>query len=259
MTVTDTDLVKVDHRVVECVIYPTQFPSISELIANPKAPVLLTDKTFNATLTFTSENPVAGACKIAYFGQTDRPVFDNSTSLNVCIKQAFTVDSAAKRLVYDGPKQGEQLSIEINCSRWASALMHLVYQFTEREDRIRGTKPPFEVPEMRYVNVVLAVANNHKRDVYLLEEVIDGSEGEFRKYINNTEAAVLPQSNPDRQYVGIFLSFTQHVQMIETKQHVFVSDQQGQRPTELPSRYTSSHYSTGGLTLLSDPQIITSP
>ena len=223
-----TDIIKVNHRVLECTIYPTEFLSIDKLIANPKGPILLTKKAFPATLTFTSANPIAGACKLAYFGQTDKPVFDNSTSLNVCIKEAFGIDPvSAKREVYDGPKQGELLTIEINCSRWASALTRLVYEFMERKNTTYGAEPPFKVPNMRYVNVVLAVANNHKRETYLLEEVIGELDGDFRKYINNTAATVLSQTDPDRQYVGNFLSFTQHVQMLETNEQVFVSDQQG--------------------------------
>jgi Alpha-kinase family len=247
--------------VLECTIYPTQFPSIDKLVDDPKGAILLTEKAFPATLTFTTENPIAGACKLAYFGQTDKPVFDNSTSLDVCIKEAFGVDPiSAKRIVYDGPKQGELLTVEINCSRWASALMRLVYEFMERENGSLGTKPPFKVPEMRYVNVVLAVANNHKRETYLLEEVVDKSDGDFRKYINNTTANVLSQTDPERQYVGSFLSFAQHVQMLETKEHVFVSDQQGTSESPVlkdPTVLTT--LLTGGLTLLSDPQIITSP
>jgi hypothetical protein len=97
----------------------------------------------------------------------------------------------------------------------------------ERKNTSYGTEPPFQVPNMRYVNVVLAVANNHKRETYLLEKVISELDRDFRKYINNTAATVLSQTDSDWQYVGNFLSFTQHVQMLETNEQVFVSDQQG--------------------------------
>ena len=148
-------------------------------------------------------------------------------SLNVCIKEAFGIDPVlAKQEVYDGPKQGKLLIIEINCSCWASALMHLVYKFMERKDVNYGTEMPFKVPNMCYVNVVLAVANNHKWETYLLEEVITSKlDRDFQKYINNTTAMVLSQTNPDWQYVGNFLSFTQHIQMLKTNKQVFVSDQ----------------------------------
>ena len=226
MTMTDT--IKVNHRVLECTIYPTEFLSIDKLIANLKGPILLTKKAFSVTLTFTSANPIVGAYKLAYFGQTDKPVFNNSTSLNVCIKEAFGIDPIlAKQEVYNGPKQGELLMIEINCSHWASALTHLVYKFMERKNMTYGTEPPFQVPNMHYINVVLAVANNHKWEMYLLEEVISELDGDFWKYINNTAATVLSQTDPDQQYIGNFLSFTQHVQMLKTNEQVFVSDQQG--------------------------------
>ena len=213
----------------ECTIYPTEFLSIDNLIADPRGSILFTERAFTTTLTFTSSNPIAGACKLAYFGQTEKPMFSNSASLKVCVKQAFGIDpNTAKRVVYDGPKQGELLTTEINCSRWASALMCRVYEFMDRENKSYGVEPPFEVPQMRYVNVVLAVANNHKRETYMLEEVIGKSDGDFRKYINNNAATVLSQMEPSREYVGNFLSFAQHVQMLETKEQVFVSDQQGQ-------------------------------
>jgi hypothetical protein len=209
-------------------IYPTEFPSLKQLISNPKASILLKDKAFPAVLTFNSEKSVAGACKLAYFGQTDKQLFSHSSCLDVCIKQAFYIDrvTAAQR-VYDGPKQGEILTVEINCLRWASALMHIVYEFMEREDTNRGTKPSFPIPQMRYVNVMLAVANNLNHDTYLVEEVVDESDGKFLKYINNTASTVLPQTDDKRKYIGNFLSFAQHVQFLETNEQVFVSDQQG--------------------------------
>ncbi|KAF8235096.1 hypothetical protein L208DRAFT_1258784, partial [Tricholoma matsutake] len=119
--------------------------------------------------------------------------------------------------------QGELLMIEINCSRWASALTRLVYEFMERKNTTYGTEPPFKVPNMHYVNVVLAVANNHKWEMYLLEEVISELDGDFWKYINNTAAMVLSQTDPDWQYVGNFLSFTQHIQMLETNERSYTT------------------------------------
>jgi hypothetical protein len=212
---------------VECLIYPTEFPSIHTLIKKSKGPILVTEKAFPAVLTFSVENPVAGACKLAYFRRTNKPIFPDSTSIDICIKQAFYLDRAtAARLLYEGPRQAEVLTTEINCSRWASALMCLVYEFMEKADKLRG-KPPFSILQMRYVNIALAVANNDKRETYLLEEVVGESDGDFRKYINNTSSVPLSQTDAKRQYVGKFLSFAQHVQMVETAEHVFVSDQQG--------------------------------
>jgi hypothetical protein len=69
-------------------------------------------------------------------------------------------------------------------------LAHLVYKFRERKNTTYGI-PPFQVPNMHYVNVVLAVANNHKQETYLLEEVISKLDGDFQQYINNTAAMVL--------------------------------------------------------------------
>ena len=114
--------------------------------------------------------------------------------------------------------------VEMNCSHFASALMHLVYDFMEEANKLQGAKPPFSVPQMHYVNVALAIA---KDEVYLLEEVIGGLEGKFQKYINNTSALMLLQNDENWQYIGSFLSFVQHVQLVETKKYVFISDLQG--------------------------------
>ena len=81
--------------------------------------------------------------------------------------------------MYDGPKQRELLTTEIDCACWASALMCLIYQFTEWENQSCSTNPPFEIPDMWYINVVLAVTNNYKQETYLLEEVIDKEDGDF--------------------------------------------------------------------------------
>jgi len=102
--------------------------------------------------------------------------------------------------------------------------MDLVYDVMKQK---RKGEPSFSVPKMRYVNVVLAVANNSSRDTYLLEEVVGEEDGAFRKYINNTSAVPLTQTDEERQHISNFLSFSQHVQILETQHQVFVSDQQG--------------------------------
>ena len=96
-------------------------------------------------------------------------------------------DSSVRHL-YDLASQIKQLSCDINCSQWATASMDLVYNFIEKESEMRGF-PCFDIPKLRYVKVALAIAENHTRDTFLLEEVIDEhADGPFIKYIGNGSA-----------------------------------------------------------------------
>ena len=179
-----------------------------------------------------SSQPFQGAFKIAYLGHTDIPVFGNSTQ--VCIKQTFfTSEDSKKRHIYQGQTQATNLSVELNCLGWASALMDLVYSFMKKEEPHHGS-PPFEVPQMRYVKAGLAIQvskdseGNGKQSIYLLEEFIDSEEpGWFVKYINNNSAKPRKFKDAERSIRAEFLSFSQHVQFIETGGQAFVSDLQG--------------------------------
>jgi hypothetical protein len=214
---------------VECRIFTVPFRSLADLVDKMEDnPVKTTDSALITTLLFNTGKAFTGASKEAFFGQTGVPIFPHSTSTNVCIKRSYYKDSSSlKRRIYDNAKQFQLLSTEINCSRWASALLALVYKFMEIHPR---GKPPFPIPALRYVNVALAITNNSASDVYLLEEVVGKSDGIFDKYINNTSAVPLESSDPERQDIAEFLAFTQHVQMIKTTEQAFVSDYQGSYP-----------------------------
>jgi hypothetical protein len=244
------------HEVLECKIYRIKDRNFSDLVQNKEIPIFEDPEPSITTISFNRrKDPRCGALKEAYFGRSNTPIFPQSSSCDVCVKQAFYRESG-KRNLYDNPSQFQILVSEINTSRWASALMAEVYMFMATENQKRG-EPPFDIPKLRYVNVVLAVANNVANDVYLLEEVVGPLDGEFKKYINNTSAVPCPESDPKRKLIAEFLSFTQHVQMLATKGMAFVSDQQGENYLTLPQLITN--ITTGGYSLLSDPQIITSP
>jgi hypothetical protein len=117
-----------------------------DLIKDPHLPVLRKDKAFPAVLTFDKHKPIAGACKFAYFGDANIPVFLNAGSNKVCIKEAFYIArQTGHQRIYDPAKQAAVLTNEINCSRWANALMVMVYQFIKEENGKRG-EPPFSIP-----------------------------------------------------------------------------------------------------------------
>ncbi|KAI0741877.1 hypothetical protein C8Q80DRAFT_1274231 [Daedaleopsis nitida] len=223
------------------------------------------------TLTYTpSTKPMQGACKIAFFA-VSQPGLEGFGSGGLVIKQAFRheSDSATNQepndksepsevdeieegqcstqaspefSLLESGQQVQSLSQEIVCIQWASALMALVYKFIDKAGR-----PPFPVPELRFVRSALALeadVTGPFRRVFMVEERIDTRmEGEWCKYINNNSAIPLPcaTTSKERQQVADFLTFCQHVQYMRTKKCVYVSDFQG------------------SLFTLTDPQIITSP
>lgn len=209
----------------EYLLHPEKFPPLQVIISYPP-----------------SSKPFKGAFKIAHFGHTDIPLFGNSTQ--VCIKQTFfnstspVEDSNSKKplpslVVYRGQTQAKKLSVELNCLGWASALMDLVYGFMKKEVPVRGS-PPFEVPHMRYVKAGLAIqvskgSADDTQHVYLLEEFIHDSEepGGFVKYLNNNSAKPCKFQDEERSTRAEFLSFSQHVQFIETGGQAYLSDFQG--------------------------------
>ena len=169
-------------------------------------------------------------------GYTSVPVFD-SVSTQVCVKQGFYKDpnSSAKK-IYDGPRQAEMLTMELNCIGWASALMTCVYDFIKESEASIGF-PPFDVPHMQYVQCGLAVSkpeDNHLQvghTAYLIEEYIntDKTSGKnwFVKYLNNSSAKPRQFDNQKKNIRAEFLSFAQHVQFWKTEGLAFVSDFQG--------------------------------
>jgi hypothetical protein len=223
-------------------LQPPSSPSFGELVNNPEF-LLHPEKFSPLQVNFSyqpSSKPFQGAFKIAHPGHTDFPLFGNSTQ--VCIKQTFfTSDSedsgSKKHHVYQGQTQAANLSVELNCLGWASALMDLVYSFMKKEEAIRGS-PPFEVPQMQYVKAGLAIqvskdsAGTDKQNAYLLEEFIDSEEpGWFVKYLNNNSAKPLKFKDEERSIRAEFLSFSQHVQFIETSSQAYLSDLQGRCST----------------------------
>jgi hypothetical protein len=69
-----------------------------------------------------------GGFKKATFGHVSG--FLLGPSAQVCIKQRWYECKVSKaRLIFDSATQVTKLSDEINCLRWASALMDLVYKF----------------------------------------------------------------------------------------------------------------------------------
>jgi hypothetical protein len=168
-----------------------------------------------------------GAFKRACFGYLNHPVLGGSSA--VAIKQCFyNCLATGKILPYENHSQVTKLSSEINCLRWASALMGLVYDYVDKYI-VKSGPPPFSVPRMCFVKNALAVVQE-SHDTFLLEEVIDeGSEGRFIKYIGNGQAQPFDFLAGEEMHRARFLSFCQHLQYVKTKCCAYVGDFQGER------------------------------
>ncbi|KAJ8087357.1 hypothetical protein PM082_006187 [Marasmius tenuissimus] len=91
-------------------------------------------------------------------------------SLDVCLKRTFDkFNSATGVFSYpDAAQQYTNLAQELNCIRWASALLSLVYSWIEDQDR----HPFFNIPQLHFVHAGLAVSQSldTKEEYYLVEE-----------------------------------------------------------------------------------------
>ena len=176
-----------------------------------------------------------GAFKKAQFGIIHE--FNKPTPTRICIKKCIhrsssavgpSVSSLQAIMVYDRCKQAELLTMEMNCSRWAKALMGMVYDFVRVGIALDGP-PPQPIPTMSFVTASLAIGTKEPHDTFLLEDVIDiRKDGKFVKYISNNSAKpIVFENDKDRTQIAEFLAFCQHVQYRNTRKMAFVSDFQG--------------------------------
>ena len=155
-------------------MYPTAYVTFSELITHARAFDAIRD--CSGSLAFTlmynlKAKPKYGAFKQANFGYVDCPALWNSTS--VAIKQCFyTSPSTGIRVLYDKHSQLTKLTAELNCLRWASALMGMVYNFIDEHETSSGLSPSFLIPKMDFVKSALAISKTDQ-EVFLLEEIIN--------------------------------------------------------------------------------------
>ena len=209
--------------------------SLVDLVGNPK--LLLEPQRFEPVIVSLSYSksapPFVGGFKIAYPGYTNTPLFKES-STKVCLKQCYYMNpGSSTRKIYENGHQAELLTMDLNCIGWAAALMTCVYDFMDEKEPTLG-QPPFDVPQMHYVQAGLAVSktDDPAKAAFLIEEYIeaDASSKEwFVKYLNNNSAKARIFTDEEKSIRAEFLSFAQHVQFWRTEGLAFVSDLQGMR------------------------------
>ena len=213
---------------VQCMVYPTAATTFFGLIHQARQFDTIKDSEDPIALTMMynpNAAPKYGSFKRALFGHLSHAVFAGSTS--VCIKQCwYLCKVSGHQLLYDNHTQITKLSAEINCMRWASALMGIVYDFVEKSIARYG-EPPFVIPNMRFMKNALIIADS-TREAYMVEEVIDeGADVMFVKYIGNNSVKPFDFISGEAANRAQFLTFPQHVQYMKTKNLAFIGDFQG--------------------------------
>jgi hypothetical protein len=166
-----------------------------------------------------------GGFKRALFGHTSHPL-DNE-SHQICLKQCwYSCKASGGRVIFDNHTQVTKLSAEINCLRWASALMGIVYDYIDQHIEKYGN-PTFSVPRMKFVASALAMVDTNHETFMLEDRIEDTVDGAFVKYIGNGSAKPYIFSDADNTHRANFLAFCQHVQYLKTKGLTFIGDFQG--------------------------------
>lgn len=224
----------VNTKSIKCTAYQTADITFACLIDQSRSFDAIRDCTGSVTWTLMynpNEKPKRGAFKQAFFGYLESPALGNTRS--IVIKQCFyTSPTLGNCLPFDNHIQIKKLTAEINCLRWASALMGIVYEFINEHTGLHGP-PPFPIPQMRFVKSALAIAET-THDTFLLEEVIDDAvdSGHFTKYIGNGSVKPYDFLDGDDVHRAEFLSFSQHSQFLKTKGFAFVGDFQGKNESQ---------------------------
>lgn len=127
---------------------------------------------------------------------------------------------------------------EANVLYWSKSLLQLTYDFIDRSIASSPEPPPFVVPRVRFVEAGLALCYSQggsksgtktgsMRGAFLLEELIEGGDDMFLKFIHNMDANPLLDELDYGYDMAEFFAFTQHVQYVKTGQLAFISDYQG--------------------------------
>ncbi|KAG1874468.1 hypothetical protein F4604DRAFT_1680991 [Suillus subluteus] len=122
---------------------------------------------------------------------------------------------------------------EANVLYWSKSLLKLTYDFIDRSIASSPEPPPFTGGSKP------GAKTGSTRAVFLLEELIEGGDDMFVKFIHNMDANPLLDELDYGYDIAEFFVFTQHVQYVKTGKLAFISDYQG------------------STVLLTDPQILT--
>lgn len=143
---------------------------------------------------------------------------------------------------------------------WANALLSFAHSFIDSHINSAESIPDFlrDRPAFRFVDAGIALAlkpleepggakATSYRAIYLLEERLPGASSNFVKYINNSNAIPILESDDPDYETAVYLTFIQHVQYQITHGLAYVSDFQGELFFEIAQiNYVESVYQVLG-------------
>lgn len=194
----------------------------------------------------TSQKPQYGAFKSMLEGQIDLmgaacPFLATSATF-IALKQPYLLNHSdsdlspsvvpVPTLALSPDDQIKELAADALSIQWASSLLQDVYAFIASYHKNQQTTCPITIPQFRFVKAGLAVTNvpgvaPEKKEAFLVEELIQSTDGPWRKYINNCSSCPRHFSDPGNCRRAEFLAFCQHVQYWRTGCQAFTSDFQG--------------------------------
>ncbi|PCH36524.1 hypothetical protein WOLCODRAFT_20598 [Wolfiporia cocos MD-104 SS10] len=124
-----------------------------------------------------------------------------------------------KRIPFGGKKQMLMLALGL----WVEV------KLKEKEWISAYGMPPFELPDLRFVEAALAVkscTSEEPMEAYMLEEVISVNNGGFHKYLNNNSVIPHQFNDPVDMALANYLAYTQHAQYWLMGKMAFVTDYQ---------------------------------
>jgi hypothetical protein len=130
-------------------------------------------------------------------------------------------------------EQIKDLAVEALSIQWAMSLLEDVYTFIASYHWSQQATCPIKILQFRFVKAGLVVTNvpstaPEKKEVFLVEELIQSTDGPWRKYINNNSSQPHYFGGHENQQHAEFLAFCQHVQYWRTSCQAFTSDFQGE-------------------------------
>ena len=235
---TDQDQLTVEDTIFrDSVFYPSRGLSLNELIKASSSNDIHNRPSFRATLTVKTGQTIGtrGAFKTAHVAvisdiEGDQELAAPFAQGHHCAKQFYKEKGKNKAVGRkDVSSEARDCLAEMMGHEWADSLFAQVNAFVDKKVSELGY-PEFPIPRMRYVSAAVVRTFSPKEKVFLVEELIGEDDGQFIKYIHNSEARPTMNAETDEEkYIAEFLCFVQHVQYTLSGKQVFTSDIQGEQ------------------------------
>ncbi|KIK82491.1 hypothetical protein PAXRUDRAFT_153723, partial [Paxillus rubicundulus Ve08.2h10] len=191
----------------------------------------------------------AGALKTVQLGRLNlSPIrahgLGSQPNEEIALKWPYTPSTKPGFMQLSFHKESIKVFHEANVLYWAKALFNMTYNYIHHCITEAPEPPPFDIPQIHFVNTALMLAYAEKAEVldqpgtpklvpgsvtigYLAEELIRlDDNSEFTKFIHNSDPSPFILPGEYGYQTTKFLVFTQHVQYINTGGQVYILDYQ---------------------------------